>query len=136
MKRISVLIADDDADLRDLMQIWLTKAGQLVKCVTNADKARGQLKDGAFDLFVCDVRMPGGDALQLIRDTSQKAANVRVLAISGGGQFLKGGDCVKLAQDMGAHRVLVKPFSEQEFLAAVNQCVSPHADGTAFVSKL
>jgi hypothetical protein len=69
--------------------------------------------------------MPGSDALQLIRETGKSGANLRVLAISGGGQLLRGGDCLKLAQDMGAHRVLVKPFTEEEFLDAVNHCVSP-----------
>src|SRR5687768_17827285 len=42
--------------------------------------------------------------------------------------LLKGGDCLKLAQDMGAHRVLVKPFTEAEFMEAVNYCVSPRSE--------
>lgn len=124
MKSLSILVADDEPVVRELTQIWLKKAGHEVTCVTNAADARLQLQTHHFDVFVCDVRMPGADALQLIRDAGGRGAHLRVLAISGGGQLLKGGDCLKLAQDMGAHRVLVKPFTEAEFLDAVALALS------------
>ncbi len=124
MGSLRILVADDESVVRELAHIWLIRAGHAVSCVTNADDARQQLRDGGFDLLICDVRMPGADPLQLIRELSKTQAMTRVLAISGGGNLLRGGDCLKLAQDMGAHRVMVKPFTESEFMTAVNQTVS------------
>ena len=68
LKDISILIAEDDPDLRELMVDSLQYAGALVVGVENGSLALQVLKDKKIDVLISDVRMPGGDGIELLRN--------------------------------------------------------------------
>src|SRR5947209_4355019 len=119
MKSLSILVADDEADIRQLVQHWMIEAGHSVTCVSNGTEAAKLLKLYRFDLVVTDVLMPDGDGLQLIDEFKKAQPTTRILAISGGGRYVEGDDCLKIAKGFGAHAAVMKPFSREQFLGGV-----------------
>ena len=60
-----ILVVDDDARLRRLLQRYLTEHGYHVTTAADAAEAKAALKNFAFDLMVLDVMMPGQDGISL-----------------------------------------------------------------------
>ena len=125
MTSLSVLLADDEKDIRDLICGWLEQAGHRVTCAATGSEASALAEKAVFDLVVTDILMPEGDGVGLIRDLKKLQPAARVLAISGGGRIIDSNDCLRIAQGLGAHAAIMKPFSREEFFAAVAQARAP-----------
>jgi CheY-like chemotaxis protein len=121
MKNLSVIVADDVEGIQDLVGHWLEAAGHAVSCVSTGQAATQLLKNQHFDLVITDIIMPDGDGLELILELKQERPDVRILAISGGGRHMQASDCLKMAKNLGAHAVLLKPFNRDQLSAAVGQ---------------
>ena len=76
-----------------------------------------------FDLVITDVVMPDGDGFELIGAFRKAQPAARILAISGGGRFLQGSDCLNVARGLGAHATLMKPFSWEQFQTAIERAL-------------
>jgi CheY-like chemotaxis protein len=125
MKSLSILVADDEESIRVLLEEWLTEATHTVVAVGNATEGISVVKQHRFDLVITDVLMPEGDGLALITELRKEQPNVRILAMSGGGRYLEGTDCLKMARGMGAHAVLTKPFGHEQLLTGIKQALAP-----------
>lgn len=125
MKPLSVLVADDEQDIRVLLELWLKEAGHTVVLVDSAKAALQMVKQQPFDLVVTDVLMPEGDGLELIGAMKTVQPATRILAISGGGRYLESEDCLKMARGWGAHAALLKPFGQEQFTGAIKQTFAP-----------
>ncbi len=125
MKSLSVLVADDEEDIIVLVQHWLAAAAYDSVAVQSATEAFAALKRQKFDLVITDVLMPDGDGLDLINKLKTAQPSVRILAISGGGHYVRGDDCLKLARGLGAHAIVLKPFTWQQLHAGMNQALAP-----------
>jgi CheY-like chemotaxis protein len=108
---LSVLVADDDEGIRQLLVRWLESHGHKVTSVDSAQAAMRHLEGQSMDLVITDVVMPDGDGFELIAAIRKGQPNARILAISGGGRYLEGSDCLRVARGLGANAVLMKPFS-------------------------
>ncbi len=65
-----ILVVDDEADLRDLLEITLLKMGLDVDCAATLREARRQVADNAYNLVLTDMRLPDGLGLELVREVS------------------------------------------------------------------
>src|SRR5205823_1481359 len=97
----------------ELLRRCLEDAGHTVLEAANGGDALHLAREETVDLFVCDLYMPEVDGIQAIREFRQAFPHVPVLAVSGGGRgdML---DILAMAQRLGAHRVLSKPFEHSE----------------------
>ena len=106
----SVVIADDDADMRMLVEISARRAGlQLAAAATDGDEAWHAINRHRPDLIVLDVSMPGMsglDVCRLVRSTPT-LAHVPVLLLSAG----VSGPAREAGNDAGADDFMPKPFS-------------------------
>jgi DNA-binding NtrC family response regulator len=127
MNRMSLLVADDEEAIRELLKLWLEAEGHTVLCVENARESAKLLKRVKFDLVITDVLMPDGDGLQLITELKAAQPMVRVLAISGGGRYMEGGDCLKMARGLGANAAVMKPFTRDQLFAGMELALAPAA---------
>ena len=75
--------------------------------------------------------MPDGDGLDLITELKKVQPHVRILAISGGGRYLEGGDYLKLAKGLGAHTAMMKPFTWAQLQEAIAVALSPTGEADA-----
>jgi CheY-like chemotaxis protein len=125
MTPLYILLADDEAEIRRLMTRWLEREGHYVTCAANGLEATAIAQAKEFDLVVTDVLMPESDGVEFITQLKKIRPRARVLAMSGGGRVMQGADCLRMAQGLGAHAVVMKPFTREQFLAAVTQALGP-----------
>jgi CheY-like chemotaxis protein len=118
-KPLSILVAEDTDQLRMWCHLQLQKLGHRVVSASGGIEAARLLGIQAFDLFITDVIMPDRDGLELILELRKNQANIRILAMSGGGQYTRDADCLKLARSLGAHAVVKKPFNLAQLLEGV-----------------
>lgn len=79
-----ILLADDDAAARDLVQRALTSEGHDVVSTHDGAEALEQLQGGGrFDLLISDVQMPAVDGIELIEKALKIAPALRVILMSG-----------------------------------------------------
>jgi PAS domain S-box-containing protein len=113
----TVLVADDNADLRDYMRRILSTAGYVVTLAADGQQALEIAQADAPDLIVSDVMMPRLDGFGLLRALRADAAlaETPVLLLSA-----RAGEEAKVdGLQAGAEDYLVKPFSAREMLARV-----------------
>lgn len=123
----TILVADDEPDVRSLLCHWLGKLGHTVIPVSSAKAASELLPQRPFDLLITDLLMPEGDGLDLIAQFKHAQPAASILAISGGGRFVPGDNCLESALRLGAHAALMKPFSREQLLAAVESALAPQS---------
>lgn len=116
----SILVADDEEGIRNLLVVWLQRQGHAVSSVSCAGEAIALLADHRFDLVITDIVMPGGDGFELIAGFRKMQPTARIVAISGGGKYLQGTDCLKIARGLGANAAVMKPFKWEELQAAMD----------------
>lgn len=112
-ERMTVLVVEDDADLRHLVRGALVADGHRVDAVADADAALAHpvVTEGRLELLITDVELPGISGLELAEELSGRG--VRVLVISGHGEAALGD-----ALPAGAV-VLDKPFGVLELRASM-----------------
>ncbi|MEU0005343.1 SpoIIE family protein phosphatase [Streptomyces sp. NPDC006314] len=115
--RARVLIADDNADMREYLTRILAGGGCRVDAVSDGQEALDAIRRKAPDLVVSDVMMPRLDGLQLVRAlrTDPRTASVPVLLLSA----RAGQEASIEGLRAGADDYLVKPFAAAELLARV-----------------
>jgi CheY-like chemotaxis protein len=127
MKPLSVLVADDEESIRVLLEHWLVAAGHATSLAANVAEALAAAKQRKFDLVITDILMPGGDGLDLIAELKRTQPTTRILAISGGGRYMEGDDCLRMARGFGAHAVVMKPFNLEQLKAGIQQAFTDPA---------
>jgi CheY-like chemotaxis protein len=120
MRPISILVADDEPGIRNLLHKWLNRDGHHVACARSGHEAAELMKTQSFDVVITDVLMPDGDGLELITESKKTQPSARIVAISGGGRYLHGAECLKVATGLGAHAAVLKPFSMPELLESIS----------------
>lgn len=116
-----ILIAEDDADLRDLLQDELEDAGyETVVCI-NGQKALDQIDrlTEQIDLLLTDIRMPGLTGDELLRHIREKRPEVPVVIITAFGSVEQAVELVKA----GAFQYLTKPFDTDDLLETVSSAL-------------
>ncbi|MCO5972620.1 SpoIIE family protein phosphatase [Actinoallomurus soli] len=116
-----VLIADDNADMREYLTRLLRGAGHRVSAVEDGQAALEAARADAPDLVVSDVMMPRMDGLQLVAALREdtRTASIPVLLLSA----RAGQDASIEGLEAGADDYLIKPFSAAELLARVQAVV-------------
>lgn len=114
-----ILIADDEAELRGLLQRYLSEHGLQVRAVPDAAAAAQLLARERFDVLVLDLMMPGEDGLSLCRRLRAQGETIPILMLTARGDLV---DRV-LGLEMGADDYLAKPFAPRELLARLQAMV-------------
>jgi CheY-like chemotaxis protein len=116
---LSILVADDEIGVRSLIVHWLRAHGHAVAAVRSGLQAAQLLKQQCFDLVITDIVMPDGDGFELIATFRKTQPATRVVAISGGGTYLAGTDCLRVARGLGAHAAVMKPFNFEQLQVGI-----------------
>ncbi|MER8005572.1 response regulator transcription factor [Streptomyces sp. NPDC059690] len=112
-----VLIADDDADIRDLVAFKLTQNGHRVTAVEDGMAALRAVREQPVELALLDIRMPGMSGLDVCRElrATPETASLPVIMITSRSQE---GD-VEVGFAAGADDYIIKPFSPRELSSRV-----------------
>jgi DNA-binding response OmpR family regulator len=111
-----ILIAEDQFQLRELLQERLEKAGHKVDAAGDGEDAIAYLEAGPYDVVILDIMMPKIDGHGVLRWMRERTLEAPVL-------FLTAKDAVKDRVEglhLGADDYLIKPFSFEELLARIH----------------
>lgn len=112
----SILLAEDDLNLGQLLQTFLTSKGFKVSLAQNGKIAFDKFNQGTFDFCIFDVMMPEMDGFTLAKEIRQIDKKVPILFLSA--KSMKEDKLEGFA--IGADDYLTKPFSMEELLARIN----------------
>ena len=104
--RPRVLVADDEASVRDLLSKTLALAEYDVDVVPDGRSAVDRLRVLPYDLLITDLKMPGVDGLSVIREARSLKADIPIIIITG---FSTEASAIE-AVNLGVSGYLTKPF--------------------------
>ena len=78
----SILIIDDDFSLRRVIEKALKNSKTNISCVSTISEAWVNIEKNRFDLIICDVVLPDGDGLELVKKVKLKNNNQNFIIIS------------------------------------------------------
>lgn len=118
----TILLIDDDSQLRGMLKQMLERAGFQVVEAENGPDSLKILKSSLVDIILTDIIMPGQDGVMLIQEILKRYPDKRILAMSGGP---KGNAAwLPIAKRVGARAILKKPFTKTKLLALVNETLN------------
>jgi two-component system OmpR family response regulator len=109
-----ILVVDDQQEICDLVQEYLTGEGYRVSTAHDGTGMRRVLSQGQVDLVILDLMLPGEDGLTLARGLRSESA-IGIIILTGRGETV---DRI-IGLEMGADDYLPKPFHLRELLARV-----------------
>src|SRR3954469_2300660 len=120
---LDVLLVDDEPDIELLAGEALRDAGHRVTAVKDGAVALEMVRMRAFDLMICDIRLPKLDGLTLFRQTRQQSPDTTVILMTA---FAAVQDAVAAVKE-GAHDYLTKPFEIDEITLRVKRIAEHRA---------
>jgi DNA-binding response OmpR family regulator len=108
----TILVIEDDEDVRDSIREMLTEANFRVETAVTAMEALVMIEEQRFDLLVADIRLPGGvNGLEMARDARVRHPALKCLFISGQGE--------PVVCDPRLDDFVAKPFRPAELVGCV-----------------
>jgi DNA-binding NtrC family response regulator len=111
----SILVIDDEAEIREGLELLLSSEGYAVTSAENGQSGLARLEEEPYDLLLLDVSLPDGNGLDLLRDIRQRDPHLPVVLITAYGSI----DMARQAFKGGAQDYITKPWSNDELLAQV-----------------
>ena len=109
-----LLVVDDDPEIRELTEAYLTQQGFIVNCVDSGEAMDAFLAEHTVDLVVLDLMLPGEHGLSIARRLKNEAG-IPIVIVSAQGDDI---DRI-VGLEVGADDYLPKPFNPRELLARV-----------------
>jgi DNA-binding NtrC family response regulator len=114
-----ILIADDDAPMRDSCRSALEREGMAVAEATNGAEALQAVSEDGFDLVILDLKMPGTGGMEVLRQIQEQNPDTSVVVITGYATV----DTAVEAMKCGAVDFLPKPFNRETLRVIVEKAL-------------
>jgi two-component system, NtrC family, response regulator AtoC len=112
-----LLIAEDEANLRLVLQKELQRLGYRVHAAADGEAALRKLEESNVDVMLCDINMPRMDGMELLRKVHERPNPPEVIMLTGQGTIETAVEAMKI----GAYDYLTKPYSINELDVRVRQ---------------
>ena len=119
---IKILLAEDDAVMREYLTRALERSGYSVSAVDRGTAALPLLEQETFDLLLTDIVMPEMDGIELARRAAELVPGLRVMFITGFAAVT-----LKAGREMPNARVLSKPFHLRDLVLEVDRLFNVEA---------
>ena len=120
-KKFKILVVDDDEDLREAIEIDLSRKGYDVVTAENGRQAYEIITKEPPDLVISDIRMPDWDGVRLLNELKQTEMAIPLIIFITAHSDL----AVEDAYAMGAHAVFSKPYDRKELFGRITEILSP-----------
>ena len=127
----NILVADDDAAIRTVLNQALSRAGYEVRSTSNAATLWRWVSQGEGDLIITDVVMPDENAFDLLPRIKKMRPELPVIVMSAQNTFIT----AVRASERGAYEYLPKPFDLKELIGIVGRALSEPKERARPASK-
>jgi DNA-binding response OmpR family regulator len=122
-----ILVVEDDADILELISMYLRKAGHAVETLSDGTQALSRLRANPADLVILDLMLPGVGGLEICQGLRKGAATARLPVIM---LTARSDESDRVAGlELGADDYVTKPFSPKELVARVAALLRRTAPG-------
>jgi two-component system, NtrC family, nitrogen regulation response regulator GlnG len=121
----TILVADDDAAIRTVLNQALSRSGYTVRLTSNAATLWRWVSEGEGDVVITDVVMPDGNAFDLIPRIKRTRPDLPIVVMSAQNTFMT----AIRASEKGAYEYLPKPFDLKELTAIVGRALAEPRGG-------
>jgi CheY-like chemotaxis protein len=118
-----VLVADDEAVIRETVHDVLTQMGCCVETARDGTEAIAMVSQRPYELILCDIKMPGSSGYEVFAAAKTAMPDCPVIFITGFG-YDPNHSIIRARQE-GLSAVLFKPFKVDQLLAEVRSAVLP-----------
>ena len=115
----SILVVDDEPDLRTLYELTLLREGYRVETASSVQEAREQLRSHCFDAVITDMRLPDGFGMELLQDLREQQRRERCVVMTAYGSAENAVEALRA----GAFDYLTKPVDLKQFRSVVASAV-------------
>jgi CheY-like chemotaxis protein len=117
----TILVVDDEAELREIFAAWLGRKGCTVLTAANGAEALTLLDRAKVDVLVSDIRMPIMGGVALVRRVFELELDIpSIIFVSGYGDVE-----TREMYGLGVEALMEKPLSRKDFIRTLEQCLMP-----------
>src|ERR1700740_1912822 len=133
MSKGSILVVDDESEIREGLELLLTTEGYGVSSAETGESGLAKLDEHPFDLLLLDVSLPDRNGLDMLKEIRRRDPDLSIVLITAYGSI----DMARAAFKNGAMDYITKPWSNDELLAQVAQAVESRrvADGNLHTQR-
>ncbi len=115
--KTTILIVDDEPDLRNLLGQVLTNAGYNVQLASDGDEALTLLKKEKFDIALLDIQMPSVNGIQVLKYIKQHLPRTKAIMLTGYADLKHAME----AKEFGAKDFIGKPYKIEDILSTIDR---------------
>jgi len=119
MPKGSILVVDDEAEIREGLQELLASENFEVTLAETGVSGLAKLEERPFDLILLDVSLPDRNGIDMLRDIHQRDPNLAIILITAFGSI----DMARAAFKSGAQDYITKPWNNDELIAQISLAV-------------
>ena len=120
----SILVVDDDAEVRKTLSSILSNEGYLVETVENGKKAIRVSEESRFDMALIDIKLPDMEGTELLRRLKEKQPHMVKIIITGFPTLENAMETV----NEGANGYILKPFDVEKLLEMIRKHLKSETD--------
>lgn len=118
MESMNLLVVDDEAPIREMIKKGLSQMGEFhVEIAQNGEEAIEKIEKDIFDLVLTDLKMPGMDGLELLKNIKALRPEVLVILMTAFGSIETAVEAMK----MGANDYITKPINFHDLLLRISK---------------
>ena len=126
----SLLVVEDDGDVREFLADDLRARGYRTETSGSCGAAIGLLREQSFDVVLCDVHLPDGDGLSVLRWCQGRRKRPSVILLTGYGMIENAVEAMRA----GADDYLTKPVVDDQLAESLSRVMARRIDGPHMVS--
>jgi len=120
MSKRSILVVDDDKNIRDYLAVFLGASGYTIECLGSGEEAIQRLASGfSPSIILLDVMLPDKDGIEVLANIKALYPMIPIIILSGVGQIKTVVEAIKV----GASDYLTKPFEEEALELAIENAI-------------
>jgi len=117
MKQPHILIIDDEENLRHMLSVMLRKQGYVADTAVGGEEALDKLTGHVYDYILCDIRMPGMDGREFLRQAVSRGIEAPIVMMTAYGTV----DTAVACKQEGAYDFISKPFKRDEIIIVLKK---------------